>query len=90
MRGMKTAVLPLRQFLVRSDRLLELTASGVGFGETQLGHLAVQAIARDIDDRLVRFDRISEASERSVGITGKPGLLICVPGERALRWRVPW
>src|SRR5215472_11411745 len=27
---------------------------------------------------------------RSVGIMGKPGLLICVPGERALRCRVPW
>src|SRR5215467_2255532 len=29
------------------------------------------------------------AAERSVGSAGKAGLLICVPGERALRWRVP-
>src|SRR6516164_7489572 len=31
-----------------------------------------------------------DCAERSVGMTGKPGLLICVPGERALRCRVPW
>ena len=29
------------------------------------------------------------AALRSAGRIGKPGLLISVPGERALRWRVP-
>ena len=30
-----------------------------------------------------------EAASRVVGREGKAGLLICVPGESALRWRVP-
>src|SRR2546423_9578093 len=28
------------------------------------------------------------AAERSAGKMGNPGLLICVPGDNALRWRV--
>src|SRR6266403_4046975 len=31
-----------------------------------------------------------EAASRMGGSTGNAELLICVPGERALRWRVPW
>ena len=50
------------------------------------GSMSVGAIGNADVLSALEIDRAS----RVVGSDGNPGLLICVPGERALRCRVPW
>src|SRR6266403_4020917 len=53
------------------------------------GSIAIGAAGQDPEAGVLKIEA-RLAAERSAGRMGNAGLLICVPGERALRWRVPW
>src|SRR5258705_1063918 len=53
------------------------------------GSIAIGAAGQDPEAGVLKIEA-RLAAERSAGRMGNAGLLICVPGESALRWRVPW
>src|SRR5205814_273545 len=56
-------VLALGELLERVDRLIVLAASRLGFGQSQPGHLSVDAIARAIDHLLIGRGRLRGIAE---------------------------